>query len=214
MIRRVVLYCLLLLSVVACQQVPAPTATPVPRPTWTPRPTPTTTPLPTLTVAPTPTATVSAQAGQVEGLVMMEDGEWILGVNWLSKSRITYVIKGGDVETMKRLLGETARVTGVIVDKGPYLKEITVRAAEVSTAEERLSRRVGFIKELGPSIYMQGSHVLMDREGKTICLLGTSEGGPDLDRYMLGKVVVIGIMGKTVEGDAQILTVKSVEPEP
>jgi hypothetical protein len=31
---------------------------------------------------------------------------------------------------------------------------------------------------------------------------------------MLGKVVVIGIMGKTVEGDAQILTVKSVEPEP
>jgi hypothetical protein len=186
----------------------------MPQPTWTRWPAATLTPLPTPAAVPSPTTSVSGQAGQVEGLVLMLDGQWIVGVNWLSKSRITYVIKGGDVETVKRLLGETARVTGVIVDKGPYLKEITVRAAEVSTAEERLSRRAGYIKELGPSIYMQGSHVLMDREGKVICLLGSGEGGPDLDRYMMGKVAVIGVMGKTVEGDAQILTVKSVEPEP
>jgi len=214
MTTRLVVLILLLLSLVACQSAPTPTVTPVPTATRTPWPAPTVTPLPTPTLEPSPTATVSAQAGQVEGLVMMQDGELILGVNWLSKSRITYVVKGGDVDTVKRLLGETARLTGLIVDKGPFLKEITVRAAEVSAMGEGLSMRAGYIKELGPSIYMQGSHVLMDREGNVICLLASGEGGPDLDRYMMGKVVAIGVMTKTVEGNAQIMTVQSVEPEP
>jgi hypothetical protein len=148
----------------------------------------------------------------VEGLVMTDNGQLIVGVNWTSKSRITYVIQGGDMETVRRFLGETARVTGEIVDRGPWLKEILVRAAEASTAADRLSLRTGFIKELGISIYMQGTHLLTDREGSMICLLSAKDSGLDLDSYMLlGKVAVIGVMSKTVEGNAQIMEVKLVE---
>ena len=145
--------------------------------------------------------------------MLSDNGQLIIGVNWTSKSRITYVVQGGDLETVLKFLGETARVTGEIVDRGPWLKEILVRAAEASTAAERLSTRSGFIKELGASIYMQGTHLLTDREGNMICLLGARESGLDLDSYMLkGKVTVIGVMSKTVEGNARIMEVKLVEP--
>jgi hypothetical protein len=143
---------------------------------------------------------------------MTDNGQLIIGVNWTSKSRITYLVEGGDVETVRGLLGETVRVTGEIVDRSPWLKEIQVRAAEASTAADRLSRRSGFIKELGASIYMQGTHLLTDRDGNTICLLSGKESGLDLDSYMLkGQVAVFGVMSKTVEGDAQIMEVKLVE---
>ena len=150
--------------------------------------------------------------GTVEGLVMMDNSQLIIGVNWLSKSRITYVVRGGDVEAAARFLGETARVTGAIVDRGPWLKEISVRAAEGSTAADRLSTRSGFIKELGVSIYMQGTHLLTDREGNMVCLLSARESGLDLGSYMSqGVVAVTGIITKTVEGNAQIMEVKLVE---
>jgi hypothetical protein len=72
--------------------------------------------------------------------------------------------------------------------------------------------RTGFIKELGISVYMQGTHMLTDRDGNTICLLSAKESGLDLDGYMLkGRVAVIGVMSKTVEGNAQIMEVKLVE---
>jgi len=143
---------------------------------------------------------------------MTDDGRLIIGVNWASRSRITYVVKGGDMEIVKKFLGETARITGEIVDYGPWLKEIIVRAAEASTVPDRLSLRIGYIKELGPSIYMQGTHILVDREGKLICLLDAAENRPDLDKYMNSKVVVIGVVSKTIEGNAQIMAVKLVEP--
>ncbi len=143
---------------------------------------------------------------------MTENGQLIIGVNWTTKSRITYVVQGGAVEAVRTFLDETARVTGEIVDSSPYLKEILVRSAEASTAAERLSVRNGFIKELGASIYMQGTHLLTDREGNTLCLLSGRESGLDLDSYMLmGKVKVIGVMSKTVEGNAEIMEVKLVE---
>lgn len=149
--------------------------------------------------------------GEIEGLVMSEDGQLIIGVRWLSKSRITYLVVGGEVDEVRKFLGETARVTGEIVDRGPWLKEITVRKVEASTDPHRLSRRTGYIKELGPSIYMQGTHVLVDREDKLICLLSAARSGLDLDAYMTGKVVVFGVITKTVEGDAQIMEVELVE---
>jgi hypothetical protein len=73
--------------------------------------------------------------------------------------------------------------------------------------------RAGFIKELGPSIYMQGTHVLTDGQGGTICLLSGRESGVDLDSAMLlGPVIVIGTLTQTVEGDAKIMEVQLVEP--
>lgn len=143
---------------------------------------------------------------------MSDDGQLIIGVQWLSKSRVTYVVKGGEVEEVRKFLGETARITGEIVEPSPWMKEIIVRAVRASTEPQRLSLRRGYIKELGPSIYMQGTHVLVDREGKLICLLSAKEKGLDLDAYMMmGRVVVIGVMSKTVEGDAQIMEVEAIE---
>ncbi|MBC7261733.1 MAG: hypothetical protein H5T63_06935 [Chloroflexi bacterium] len=187
------------------------TSTPVPSPVPTPSPTmPPTPTLPPLTLVPTPTSG-AAYLGEIEGLVMSEDSQLLIGVRWLSKSRITYVVVGGEVDEVKKFLGETARVTGEIVDRGPWLKEIVVRKVEASTDPHRLSRRTGYIKELGPSIYMQGTHVLVDREGKPICLLSAAKTGLDLDAYMTGKVTVYGVITKTVEGDAQIMEVELVE---
>nr|MBC7244424.1 hypothetical protein [Chloroflexota bacterium] len=196
---------ILLLFTAACAPMRQPTATPslTPPPTSTPVP-------PTPTLVPTPTLR-EAYWGEVEGLVMSDDGQLIIGVQWLSKSRITYVVKGGEVEEVRKFLGETARVTGEIVELSPWMKEITVRAVKASTEPRRLSLRRGYIQELGPSIYMQGTHVLVDREGKLICLLSAKESGLDLDAYMRSKVVVIGVMSKTVEGDAQIMEVEAIE---
>lgn len=175
-----------------------------------PTPTPTPTPLPTLP-QPTPTSTPPVE-GEIEGLVLTEDGQLIIGVNWLSKSRVTYRVTGGELERLRALQGETVRVSGQIVEHSLWLKEITVRTVQVSNAKERLSMRRGYIKELGPSIYMQGTHLLTDREGSLICLLASAPGGPDLDQYMRTQVMVIGVMEKTVEGNALIMRVHLVEP--
>jgi len=143
---------------------------------------------------------------------MSEDGQLIIGEDWLSRSRVTYRVAGGDVERLREYVGETVSVSGEVVEHSPWLKEITVRRIQAPRLPKGLSRRVGYIKEVGISIYMQGTHVLVDRDGQSICLLGSVEGGPDLDSYMLGKVAVIGVMEKTVEGNAQIMRVGSVEP--
>jgi hypothetical protein len=206
--RRMLLCSILVAFGVACGPVRTPQ--PTPTPTLTPSPNPTVTA--TSTATPLPTSTVGPQVAIIEGLVMMDGEQLIVGVNWLSKARITYVVTGGDVAVMKRYLGETARVSGQVVDKVPGLKELAVRTAEASGSAERLSLRRGYIKELGVSIYMQGSHTLVDREGKLICLLGSKEGGPDLNQFMRDQVVVIGVLSKTVEGDAKIMDVKLVEP--
>jgi len=144
---------------------------------------------------------------------MVQDGQLIIGVNWTSRSRITYLVQGGDEASVRRYLGETACITGVVVDRGPWLKVIVVRSAEDSGATDKLSMRAGFIKELGASIYMQGTHLLTDGEGKTVCLLSSKESGVDLDSAMLlGRVIVIGTLTQTVEGDAKIMEVQLVEP--
>ena len=203
-VKQVWLAAMLMLAMTACQTV----ANPSPEPTATITHVPTV----TSTMEPTPVSP-GAHWGEVEGLVILDEaGQLIVGVNWLSKSRVTYVVKGGDVEGVKKLLGEMVRVAGEIVDCSPWRKEIVVHAVEASTASERLSRRVGYIKELGPSIYMQGTHVLVDREGKLICLLSAAPDGPDLDQYIMRKVAVIGVLSKTVEGNAQIMKVALVEP--
>ena len=142
---------------------------------------------------------------------MSEDAQLLIGVNWLSKSRVTYRVTAGDVERLREYVGETVSVSGEVVEHSPWLKEITVRRIQAPRLPKGLSRRVGYVKEAGISIYMQGTHVLVDREGQVICVLASVEGGPDLDKQMPAKVAVIGIMEKTVEGNAQIMRVQSVE---
>ena len=150
-------------------------------------------------------------APEVEGLVLIEDGQVVVGVDWLSKSRVTYRVTSGDIESLQALEGETVTVQGQVTDLGPWLKEIVVSNVRASVKPGRLSRRVGYIKELGVSIYMQGTHMLTDREGKTICLLISAEGGPDLNDYPRDKVAVLGALESTVEGNAKIMKVQRVE---
>jgi len=205
--RRALLIPAVTLLLVAAACAPASSPTPTSEPTQTPAPEPTWTPVSVST--PTPEG---PQVATVEGLVMMDNDQLIIGVDWPSKSRITYLVQGGDVDTVRRFLGETARVTGEVVDRGPWLKEMVIHAAEASTAEDRLSMRSGFIKEMGISIYLEGTHLLTDRAGNMICVLSGRKSGLDLDSHVLkGQVAVTGTMTKTVEGNAQIMEVKIVE---
>jgi len=180
---------------------PAPTALPTRAPTLAPTPYPE--PTPTHTQAPIPNQ-------EVEGLVIIEDGQVIVGVEWLG-ARVIYRVTGGDVERVKALEGETVVVQGAVTHHGTQLKEIAVTDVRLSLSPGGLSRRVGFIKELGLSIYMQGTHVLTDRDGQRICLLSSDEGGPDLDQYMLAQVAVIGVLESAVEGSEKIMKVQRVE---
>ena len=196
-----ILFVITLAALGCAPSVPSPTPLSSHRPTVAP----------TVFREPTPTATQPpVQEQEVEGLVIVEDGQVIIGVGWL-KSRAVYRVTGGDVERVRALEGETVQVRGTITDHGPQLKEIAVTNVRVSAKTGGLSRRVGYIKELGMSIYMQGTHVLTDREGQTICLLSPAEGGPGLDQYMLAQVAVIGVLENTVEGNAKIMKVQRVE---
>jgi hypothetical protein len=179
--------------------------TPTPPPTRAPTLAPTATPEPTLTQTQAP---IPNQ--EVEGLVIVEDGEVIIGVEWLD-SRVIYRVTGGDVGRVRALEGETVVAQGAVTHHGDQLKEIAVTEVRLARSPSGLSRRVGLIKELGFSMYMQGTHVLTDREGQTICLLSSAEGGPDLDQYMLVQVAVIGVLENTVEGNEKIMKVQRVE---
>ena len=168
---------------------------------------------PTRTPTPVPTPTVpEPQVGTIEGLVLSDNGQLIIGVDWTSKSRITYLVQGTDTAAVRKFLGETVRVTGEIVERGPWLKDIMIRMVEESAAPDRLSWRSGYIHRLGDSHWTKGTHVLINRAADLICLLETREVGLNLDSYeSVGQVAVTGVMTNTVEGDAQIMEVKFVE---
>lgn len=189
-VRTLLVVCMAMLAAFGCARSggPSPTPTPAGEPTRTP-----------------------TVAQEVEGLVMLEDGQVIVGVDWLSKSRVTYRVTAGDVERLRALEGETVTVLGEVTDRGAWLKEIAVANVRVSTTPGRLSRRVGYIKELGISLYMQGTHMLTNRDGQTICLLSSAEGGPELDDYPRDKVAVFGVLENTVEGNEKIMKVQRVE---
>ncbi len=106
----VVLACTLVALLAAC--APPSQPTPTPEPTMTPVPSP----QPTWTPPPLPTPTEPAPyTGTIEGLVLIDEDQLIIGVDWTSKSRITYVVQGAGSDALLKLRGETARVTGEIV---------------------------------------------------------------------------------------------------
>jgi hypothetical protein len=69
----------------------------------------------------------------------------------------------------------------------------------------------GTVEELGFSIFMQGSHQLMDDKGERVALLQAREG-LDLNAYLGKKVEVSGSASASVEGGATFVTVDSVKP--
>jgi len=196
---------LLLLMAAACAPPPIelPTAPPVAVPTQTATPVP----LLTATLRPSPTP---AEPQVIEGLLISEGEDLAVVTGLLSSAPITYAVQGADRYLLDRWVGETVRVTARIADADTASPALRVQFAQASTADDRLSLRRGIVKDLGISIYMQGSHKLVDDGGELICLLRTDEGGRELTPFLNQEAEVIGILSKTVEGDAWIMQVQRI----
>ncbi len=68
----------------------------------------------------------------------------------------------------------------------------------------------GKIEPMGMSIFMQGSHRLVDDGGETIVIL-QADGDVDLNKFVQKKVKVSGTVESTVEAGGKILNVSAVE---
>lgn len=70
----------------------------------------------------------------------------------------------------------------------------------------------GYIRPLGPSIFMQGTHTLQDGSGKVLALLTARGSGVDLNRWLNQQVKVTGRAEPTVEGHQTVVHVERVDP--
>jgi len=68
----------------------------------------------------------------------------------------------------------------------------------------------GIVEELGMSIFMQGTHKLVDGKGELVALLQSGSDSLDLNSYLGQKVKVSGASEPSVEGGATFVTVQSV----
>ena len=69
----------------------------------------------------------------------------------------------------------------------------------------------GTVEELGMSIFMQGSHQLMDDKGERVALLQAATDKVDLNAYLGQTVEVSGSATPSVEGGATFVTVDSIK---
>ena len=69
----------------------------------------------------------------------------------------------------------------------------------------------GKIQPMGMSIFMQGTHQLVDDSGDMLVILQTEDSAIDLNKFVGKKVTVTGQEASTVETGGSILTVTSVE---
>lgn len=69
----------------------------------------------------------------------------------------------------------------------------------------------GKVEQMGMSIFMQGSHKLVDDKGETIVILQSSKKEIDLQSFEGQKVTVQGTAEDTVEAGGRILNVESIE---
>ena len=68
----------------------------------------------------------------------------------------------------------------------------------------------GTIEPIGMSIFMQGSHQLLNDEGEVLVLLQAGDG-VDLNKFSGKKATVTGRVEGTVEAGGTIMTVSKVE---
>ncbi len=73
-----------------------------------------------------------------------------------------------------------------------------------------MAKLQGTIEELGISIFMQGTHKLVDDSGELVALLQSGSESLDLNTYLGQKVEVDGESAPSVEGNSTFLTVESV----
>lgn len=97
----------------------------------------------------------------------------------------------------------------------PEVSESEKEVAEEETGNEEEEETpsdwesyTGTITPLGPSIYMQGSHQLVDENGETILLLEARDDKLEVASGMEAEVQ--GPVEKTVEGNQRIMMVEKI----
>lgn len=70
---------------------------------------------------------------------------------------------------------------------------------------------IGTVQELGMSIFMQGSHQLLDDQGERVALLESASDNIDLSGYVGKKVELSGQAAPSVEGGATFVSVESIK---
>ena len=73
-----------------------------------------------------------------------------------------------------------------------------------------MAKLQGTIEELGISIFMQGTHRLVDDSGELLALLQSGSESLDLNTYLGQKVEISGESAPSVEGNSTFVTVESV----
>jgi hypothetical protein len=76
---------------------------------------------------------------------------------------------------------------------------------------EAMAKFTGTVQELGFSIFMQGSHQLVDDKGERIALLGAGSDSVDLNAFLGKKVEVSGSAEDSVEAGATFVSVDSIK---
>lgn len=73
-----------------------------------------------------------------------------------------------------------------------------------------MEKFTGTVEELGISIFMQGTHKLLDDKGEQVALLQAADDSLDLNDYVGQKVELSGTSAPAVEGGATFVSVASV----
>lgn len=73
------------------------------------------------------------------------------------------------------------------------------------------NRLEGMIQPAGPSIYMEGSHELVDADGELVARLSGQKSEIDLDAFQGDWVVVEGDWRPTVEAGGKLFEVRKIE---
>lgn len=77
--------------------------------------------------------------------------------------------------------------------------------------ETHMKSYTGKVEPMGMSIFMQGSHQLVDDAGEMLVILQSENGQVDLNKFVNKKVKVSGTEEPTVEAGGSVLSVTSIE---
>ncbi|MCA9779520.1 MAG: hypothetical protein KC800_22485 [Candidatus Eremiobacteraeota bacterium] len=77
--------------------------------------------------------------------------------------------------------------------------------------ETMMKSYTGKVEPMGMSMFMQGTHQLVDDSGEMVVILQAENGKVDLNKFVNKKVKVSGNEEPTVEAGGTILTVTSID---
>jgi hypothetical protein len=83
--------------------------------------------------------------------------------------------------------------------------------AKDAQKETHMKSYTGKVQPMGMSIFMQGSHQLVDDSGEMVVILQTENGKIDLNKFVNKMVKVSGSEEPTVEAGGSVLTVTSID---